>query len=342
VNLISMAMPGPCLPERIRTIIEKRSISRISRTRIACLTVACITLCSTFVAGMLTSAQSSDEDWEKAAGGKTSFDVASVKQNPVTGNRDAVHSNIPLDEGDGFSPTGGLFSAADFPLIAYTGFAFKLTIEQQLSVQSQLPKWAATDRYDIEARGAGNPTKDQFRLMMQALLADRFKLAVHFENRKSPILALVVDKPGTLGPQLRQHATDVPCVSATASGGGPAATVAGGFPQECGGIVGLPSTTGGRILRIGARDVPITALTDLVSGKRLMSSDKPIVDRTGLGKVDFVIEFSPEVPSADSEADPNGPTFLEALKNQLGLRMDSTTAPVDFVVVDHVEEPTAN
>jgi uncharacterized protein (TIGR03435 family) len=46
-----------------------------------------------------------------------------------------------------------------------------------------MPKWANTDRYDIEARAQGNPAKDQFRLMMQALLADRFKLAIHYETR---------------------------------------------------------------------------------------------------------------------------------------------------------------
>ena len=61
---------------------------------------------------------------------------------------------------------------------------------------SQLPKWAITDRFDIQGRAQGNPTKDQMRLMMQSLLADRFRLAVHYETRQVPVFALIVDQPG--------------------------------------------------------------------------------------------------------------------------------------------------
>jgi len=76
-----------------------------------------------------------------------------------------------------------------------------------------LPKWLATERFAIEARvdGEGNPTKDQMRLMMQSLLADRFKLAVHFETEEVPVFALTLLKPGKLGPKLRLHADGPPC-----------------------------------------------------------------------------------------------------------------------------------
>ncbi|MGH9575624.1 MAG: TIGR03435 family protein, partial [Candidatus Acidiferrales bacterium] len=282
----------------------------------------------------------STADWEKAAGGKMSFEVASVKRNPETMNRDAVHSNVDLDSGDRFLPTGGLFSATDFPLIAYTGFAFKLPIDQLLSLQSQMPKWAA-DRYDIEGRAAGNPTKDQYRLMMQTLLSERFKLAYHVVTKQSPVLSIVADNPRKLGPQLQRHTGKVPCPSGTPVAGSPL-TVAGGFPLACGSLVGFPPTVRGRV-HIGARDVPITVLTDLVVGKGLMSFDKPIVDQTSLGRIDFVIEFTPDVaPDNGGRIDSDGPTFLDALKDQLGVKLTSATGEVSTLVIDHIEEPTPN
>lgn len=66
----------------------------------------------------------------------------------------------------------------------------------------QVP-WLSETRYDIEARVDGNPTKDQYRLMMQALLADQFKLKVHYEIRQLPIFELRLIKSGKLGPKLR-------------------------------------------------------------------------------------------------------------------------------------------
>ena len=65
--------------------------------------------------------------------------------------------------------------------------------------------WTTEDRFDIEARAPGNPTKADYRLMMQSLLADRFKLTVHYETRVVPLFELVLAKPGKFGPQLRLH-----------------------------------------------------------------------------------------------------------------------------------------
>jgi len=69
----------------------------------------------------------------------------------------------------------------------YISFAYKLALspEQVRSMAAGLPKWFPTDLFDIEARAEGDPTKDQMRLMMQSLLADRFRLALHFETHKS-------------------------------------------------------------------------------------------------------------------------------------------------------------
>src|SRR5580704_13057466 len=139
--------------------------------------------------------QSPIPDWQTAAGGKMAFDVASVKQNTTAPSNTTISSNIPLGPQDLFSPTGGLLSATNWPLFQYLIFAYKLTPNQVRDVQSQQPKWASSDRFDIQARVGGNPTKDQFRLMMQALLADRFKLAVHPETPQLPVFALALEKP---------------------------------------------------------------------------------------------------------------------------------------------------
>jgi bla regulator protein blaR1 len=82
---------------------------------------------------------------------------------------------------------------------------------------AHLPKWVITDRYSIDARAAGNPTKDQMRLMVQSLLADRFQLAAHFATQEVPVFALTVVKDGKLGPKLIAHADGRPCAGETAA-----------------------------------------------------------------------------------------------------------------------------
>ena len=71
---------------------------------------------------------------------------------------------------------------------------------------ARLPKWVDTDVIEIEAKAAGNPTKDQMRLIMQSLLAERLHLAVHYETQDVPIYALTLIKAGTWGPKLIRHA----------------------------------------------------------------------------------------------------------------------------------------
>ena len=99
-------------------------------------------------------------------------------------------------------------------------------------------------------------------------------------------------------------------------------------------------------------------ITILFNVSQVSGVDRPLVDKTGLeGKVDFVIEFALDYSDARSPLDlmyipipagtppppdPTAPTFLEALKEQLGLKLESQTGPVDVLVIDHVEEPSAN
>jgi uncharacterized protein (TIGR03435 family) len=131
------------------------------------------------------------------------FEVVSVKPNTSNG---PANSRFPLGPGDAFVP-GSLFSATNQPLIAYLRFAYKLG---QSDLPS-LPAWVYDDRFDIEARAQGNPTKDQMRLMMQSLLTDRFKLITSTKRQSKPVFRLVLAKPGKTGPQLQTHSDDGSC-----------------------------------------------------------------------------------------------------------------------------------
>jgi hypothetical protein len=145
------------------------------------------------------SASAPTPDWEIAAGGKMAFDTVTVRQNTTAPPNAPRSATFPLGPGDVYISRGGFFGARNFPLYLYIFFAYKVTDNQEQFLDEQLPKWAFTDRFDIEARKEGNPTKDQMRLMMRSLLADRFRLAAHHEIRQLPVYALLVDQPGKLG-----------------------------------------------------------------------------------------------------------------------------------------------
>jgi uncharacterized protein (TIGR03435 family) len=285
--------------------------------------------------------------WQIDAGGKMAFDVASIKRNKSS---DARRTNFPLGPGDDYSPNGGLFTATNMPVSAYIFFAYKVTINQLNLLLPQLPKWVTSDGYDIQARASGNPTKDQMRLMMQSLLADRLKLIIHFETRQMPVFGLVLAKPGKTGPQLQQHQDNPSCSqppSAADSAPMPATTVSDRFPTTCGGVVGMPPSSPGHI-RAGGRNVSVEQIASTFSGP-VTGVDRPVLDQTGLrGMFDFSMEFEPELngpPRPGPAAQPDdsaGPTFLEALREQLGLRLESQTGPFDEIVVEHVEQPSEN
>jgi uncharacterized protein (TIGR03435 family) len=258
-----------------------------------------------------------------------------------------THTNVVLGPQNVFTPTGGSMESFNYPLITYIGFAYKLGPADAQALQMQLPKWAANSRYDIEARAAGNPTKDQYRLMVRALLADRFKLAVHYETRETGVEALVLDKAGKFGPQFRQHPADAACstlVPPPIDANLP--TVEGGFPEVCGGVQLWPSKTSGRF-HMGGRNVMIAMMANEFSIRQLTGVDR-VVDKTGLtGTFDFVMEFTPQIegplpPGATFQPDPTGATFLEALKEQLGLKLESQKSSVTSLVVGHIEEPSPN
>jgi bla regulator protein blaR1 len=286
-------------------------------------------------------------DWQKAAGGKMAFDVASVK--PTKSPR---LPNFPLNNGDA-KPPGGRFSAS-FSLAAYIGFAYKLDVSQGKEMNEKLPKWASED-YAIDAQADGNPTKDQMRLMMQSLLADRFKLTVHFESKEVPVFALTLVKPGKLGPKLLPHSEGPPCQDSFEMDKPftpPPPMKAGvAFPTQCGTsaqVRGNPERTW-----IGSRNTTMGLLANDIYGLGSLSGevDKPVVDQTGLeGRFDFIVELPAGVFSLfplppnpnDPLPDPKGTPFLNAVRQQLGLKLTPDKGPVQVLVVDHVERPSEN
>jgi bla regulator protein BlaR1 len=287
-------------------------------------------------------------DWQNTAGGKQSFTFASVKHN--TSGRESSSMNVPIGPGDEYLPNGGVFTATNVPLVSYIYFAYKLTGGQLQLLIPHLPQWVLKDRYDVEARASGNVTKDQMRLMMQSLLEDRFKLAIHYETQQLPVFALVLENPGKTGPRLQLHMDDPACSAAPsptthASAEATPATVAGGFPVACGGIIGMPSTPLGR-LRAGARNVPIQLLATTLP--QIGNLDRVVVDQTGLsGTFDFVFEWTPQInrplPSGvNAPMGEPGPDFLEDLEQQLGLKLNQQAAPVEILVIDHAEQPSEN
>ncbi|HEY6467937.1 MAG TPA: TIGR03435 family protein [Candidatus Acidoferrales bacterium] len=295
-------------------------------------------------AARLVRAQSSSSDWQTAAGGKMAFDTVSVKQNlePYPPEGSPPHSNFPLDSGDAYSLNGGLFSTIKWPLYVYIGFAYKLPPYVNSRVIQQLPKWARANHFDVQARAQGSPTKDQMRLMVQSLLADRFKLAVHTEAQKVPVYELVPDKPGKLGANLSPHSADRPCAMTDDLRLSP--TDANAAPFPCGTMSG--HFVSGR-MHLEGRALTMGQLADYMKEEPGSGLDWPVADHTGLaGTFDFTLEWTPQGPislnGANAPLDETGPPFVIALKQQLGLKLDATTGLVNVLVIDHVEQPTPN
>jgi uncharacterized protein (TIGR03435 family) len=291
-------------------------------------------------------AQSPASDWQTAAGGKMEFESASIR--PGTPGS-FTPPNFALDAGDTFGSSAdpnGRFSA-DFTLPDYIMFAYKLwlTQDQIQSMIAQLPAWVARDSFVIEARAPGNPTKDQMRLMMQSLLADRFKLAVHFESRQVPVFALVPEEPGKTGPKLRPHADGPPCAVPNASSDPPSSSNATDvYPPFCDGYWVNPEP--GHKILAGSRDTTMKLIAAFLPSVGHLG--RPVVDQTGMtGRFDFSFELTENPgnppPSGDGfQPDVPIPALLQALKDQLGLKLKPIITPLDVLMIDHIERPTDN
>lgn len=178
------------------------------------------------------------------------------------------------------------------------------------------PDWVKSEGYDVTAKERDSDVEkigklgrrqgwEYSRLMIQSLLAERFKLKVRHETKDLPVYALVVAKNGP-----KFHETVVP-----ADPKAPAMMMGGGEL----------SMTGASIQQL------INSLGGIV--------DHIVLDRTGLtGKYDIALKWEPETGSAGA----SGPSIFTALQEQLGLRLQSQKGPADVLVIEHVERPTEN
>jgi len=182
------------------------------------------------------------------------------------------------------------------------------------------PGWIESDHYDILGVTPGDvrPTHDEQMSMLRNLLTDRFKLTFHREQKTFSIYELELAKSG---PKLK---------ASTAPPDDPAALISTVYPQR----IVLPARN--------------ATMGDFVSLLQRALLDRPVVDKTGLsGRYDFDLEWAPDetqfggdVPVASADAP--SPPFFSGIQEQLGLRLEATRGPVDALVVDKAERPSAN
>lgn len=264
---------------------------------------------------------------------KPEFEVASIKPSPpyLPGVGFAVACRGGPETSD-----PGLFICENYSHLNMVLHAYGIEY-YQLSA----PDWMLTTRFDLRATVPEGATKEQFRLMLQNLLADRFKLKVHHESRDIQRYELRVAKGGPKFKESKPGSAKDGAAAAPA----PLKADKNGYPMLRGGMTMA-------IIRDKARahwpEMTMEMLAAQLSGQL-----GPIIDATGLaGKYDIDLYWSAvnslhaSAPGADPTvpaSDPSGPTLQQALQDQLGLHLESKKGPVDFLVVDHMEEvPTAN
>ena len=293
------------------------------------------------------------------AGAKPAFEVASVRPSKAGSEQ---RSNVPLDAGnvygtlnadDARTAAGGYLIAAHQPLWRYISFAYKLSGTQELALRfnmfsgapkSGAPFWvtggfdSGPEYFDISARAPADTSIDGMRSMMQVLLAERFHLAIHYTTAEAPVFAIVLTRPGATGPDLQAH----PLSDSCEPGAQHAPSAAGELPPICGVIAHVPSSAPGQ--HYGGRAVPLALFaTSIPTMTGLAAMPRPVVDQTGLsGLYDFTLTWMHDGEGGDAAVSENAGNFREALKKQLGLELKSSRAPIDFLIVDHVERPSEN
>jgi uncharacterized protein (TIGR03435 family) len=236
---------------------------------------------------------------ERPSAGPRSFEVASVKRAPPQLGK-SFNSGIKLDPGR----------------LTCTNISLKKLIYESYGVkdyQVSGPDWLDTEIYDIAATLPPGATGDDVLLMIQTLLADRFKLTLHRDTKEMPVYALVVGKGGSKLEEVE-------------------------FGR------GMTSATHGRLT---ATRVLIRNLTEFLSRQ----TDRPVLDMTGLkGFYSFTLNYAPDetsfAPAPGAPPIPEstaGASLFSAIQEQLGLKLEARKAPVEILVIDHAEKvPTEN
>ncbi len=216
--------------------------------------------------------------------------------------------------------------------------------------------WIDSVHYDVDARidpslvatfatMSNEQQKDQTSLMMQSLLADRFKLRVHFESRELPIYALAVAKRGAK----LAAAKELPAVAEQDDPPHPNAVL----PTSSEGLrKGIFVRYRGQEAEMTAKGVTLDQLVHWLAGYSEIGG-RTVVNQTGLGGTyDFTLRWTRErltAPPSQSDQsgappprEPESPPLFTSLSEQLGLRLISTKGPVEVLVIDHIEKPSEN
>lgn len=209
------------------------------------------------------------------------------------------------------------------------------------------PDWSGSARFAVEAKAEqSDATTSQLQAMLAALLADRFRLRAHREQRELPVFFLTLARSdGRLGPAIRPAAAA--CAPITPPPGVPPPP-----PPPPGGSLRRPLVPVNTGLRCPTMFFPGwtagRALTMAHLAPRLGSyAGRPVIDRTNLaGEFDFDLAYTPEQPPVLNGAvlppTSDGESLFTAVREQLGLALEAGRAPLDVIVIDAAERPSQN
>jgi uncharacterized protein (TIGR03435 family) len=236
------------------------------------------------------------------------FDVASIKPTPPEEERGIVHQ----------LPGGQSYEAIGASLFTIMTVAYTVTPRQI----SGGPDWINTDRWTIEAKAERRGTSDELHDALARLLEERFHLKIRHEKREMPCYVLTVDKKGAKMPV--HDAADL-----------------------------LHEPIGGRFENGETHLTGQNATMNYFAFFLSRGLDRNVVDQTNLtGHYDIDYHYVPDLPAGRGGDGPplvngqtvsvNGPNIFTALRDQLGLQLEKGKGPVDFLVIEHVEKPSAN
>jgi uncharacterized protein (TIGR03435 family) len=271
------------------------------------------------------------------------FDAASVK--PAPPPTPAIRNHINTG-GPGTADPGRV----DWWSVSMIGFLMEAYDVKPYQISG--PDWISTEKFQLTATVPKGATKEQYRLMLQNLLAERFRMKMHFEKKESAVYALVVGKGG---PKLKEPVDDPSSPQAA----GPPATAAEMEKDPDGfwlypwlhDVMGTGTINGRSRLRGNH-----ATMAQLIAKIKFMLN-LPVWDETGLtGTYDFALTYSQSATMAAAAAQPPDGSTANAVEaevaaapdligamSQIGLRLEQKKEPIDIVVIDHLEKiPTEN
>jgi uncharacterized protein (TIGR03435 family) len=262
--------------------------------------------------------------WGQGGDDRLRFEVASVKPS-------AKQGMITRMAGGPGTSDPGRFRATNAELSMLVMRAYGIQDDQLKG-----PARMETTQFDVVANVPSGTTAEQFRKMLQNLLAERFRLQVHHETRVLPVYELTVAKNG---PKLKPAAEGIG-TDDFVPGSGPRPTDRNDFPILPPGRPNVACRRGPDGGRCTFRMLTMTMLVQRLSLPTFV--DRRVVDKTGLaGRYDFTLHYS-RMSGPQPGPDDNAPSIEEAIQEQLGLKLAPSKVSIGVLVIDHVEAPTEN